>query len=68
MNYSPFIIVWLNPLLPCCLQQIFKLTLVVCCYGPQIVPCVFSFKYGKDHCPFAGIGFYHICKLELELH
>lgn len=37
VNYMPFILMCLNLLASCCLQQIFQLTLVVCCSGSNIV-------------------------------
>lgn len=66
VNYMPFILMCLNLLASCCLQQIFQLTLVFCCSGSNIVCCVLSFKYGKCLCTFAGIWFYHTCKLETQ--
>jgi len=37
VNYMPFILMCLNLLASCCVQQIFQLTLVVCCNGSNVV-------------------------------
>lgn len=67
-DYFARFVMCLKPLPQSCPQQIFELSFVVGCNGPQIIPGALGFKYDTHHWPFAGIGFHHISKLEFELH
>lgn len=67
VNYMPFILMCLNLLASCCLQQIFQLTVVVCRSGSNIV--VFWASNTANACVLLlEFGFTTLASWKLKLH